>query len=130
MEDRWGWIAAAGALLAPLGAAVANRWRHKDDREKREGDWRERSHQSLFDQQSAQLQAAYKRAAELEAELARVEADRDRGWDVARAWNNKAHELNHVLNNALLHVPEATRPAPYALPTFQGIAGVGEGKER
>ncbi len=130
MEDRWGWIAAAGALLAPLGAAVANWWRHKDDKEKREGDWRERGNQTLFDQQSAQLQAAYKRIGDMEAEFRAMEADRDRGWDVARAWNNKAHEINHKLNNVLLMIPESSRPEPCALPTFQGIARVGEGKER
>ncbi len=123
-------LAAIAALGVPVSAVlvrIVDAWtrgseKRSDDRARQAADYEQR--------RAAEVAEAYRRIAELREENRALEADRDRGWDVARAWNNKAHELNHVLNNALLHVPEATRPAPYALPTFQGIAGVGEGKER
>lgn len=101
MEDRWGWAAAAAALLAPAGAALANWWNRKGAKEQREGDWREKGQQALFTQQGTQLAAAYKRVAELETELARVEADRDQGWGRARAWFDRAHDERHKHSNSL-----------------------------
>jgi hypothetical protein len=35
-----------------------------------------------------------------QARLAEVEQDRDRGWDLARWWNQRAHELRHAGLNA------------------------------
>ena len=128
MEDRWGWIAAAVAAIPAAWAAWLNR---RGAKEQREGDWREKGNQALFDQQSAQLKAAYGRIAELEAERAQeraefrvLEADRDEGWDVGRGWERKAHELCHRLNNLAMRLPEKDRPEPLDLPRFRDIRRV------
>lgn len=38
--------------------------------------------------------------ARTQARLAEMERDRDRGWDLARWWNRRAHELRHAGLNA------------------------------
>lgn len=101
MEERWAWAGAVAALMAPLGAALANWWNRKGAKEQREGDWRERGQQTLFNQQGTQLQGAYQRVKALEAEVARIEGDRDRGWDLARAWNIRAHDERHAHVNTI-----------------------------
>lgn len=52
-----------------------------------------REHADLFDRMRAELQRC-------QARLAEVERDRDRGWDLARWWNRRAHELRHAGVNA------------------------------
>ena len=52
-----------------------------------------REHAELFDRVRAELARAQVRSAELERE-------RDRGWDLARWWNRRAHELRHAGLNA------------------------------
>lgn len=47
----------------------------------------------LFDRLRGELARA-------QARLAEVEQDRDRGWDLARWWNHRAHELRHAGLNA------------------------------
>ncbi len=123
-------LAAIAALGVPVSAVlvrIVDAWtrgseKRSDDRARQAADYEQR--------RAAEVAEAYRRIAELREENRALEADRDRGWDVARAWNNKAHEVNHRLNNVLLMIPESSRPEPCALPTFQGIARVGEEKER
>ncbi len=126
MEDRWGWVAAA---LAAVPAALAAWLNRKGAKEQREGDWREKGQQALFEQQGEQLKAAYKRREELEVELARLEADRDRGWGLARAWFDRAHEERHrhintlqIAMNGPAHDGDMKARAPDPLPAFQAIA--------
>jgi len=52
-----------------------------------------REQSELFDRLRTELARA-------QARLAEVEADRDRGWDLARWWNQRAHELRHDGLNA------------------------------
>ena len=52
-----------------------------------------REHAELFDRVRAELERAQARSAELESA-------RDRGWDLARWWNRRAHELRHAGLNA------------------------------
>lgn len=52
-----------------------------------------RDHADLFDRMRAELLRC-------QARLAEVERDRDRGWDLARWWNRRAHELRHAGVNA------------------------------
>lgn len=47
----------------------------------------------LFDRVRAEL-------IRYQARLIDVERDRDRGWDLARYWNQRAHELRHAGLNA------------------------------
>lgn len=48
-----------------------------------------KEHQDLFDRIRAEL-------GRTEARLAEVERHRDRGWDLARWWNHRAHELRQA----------------------------------
>jgi hypothetical protein len=50
-------------------------------------------HAALFDRLKAELVRVC-------ARLEEVEKDRDRGWDLARWWNRRAHELRHAGLNA------------------------------
>ncbi len=52
-----------------------------------------REQADLFERMRAELQRC-------QARLAEVERDRDRGWDLARWWNRRAHELRHSGVNA------------------------------
>lgn len=52
-----------------------------------------REQTDLFDRMRAELQRC-------QARLAEVDRDRDRGWDLARWWNRRAHELRHAGVNA------------------------------
>lgn len=52
-----------------------------------------RDQAELFDRLRTEL-------ARIQHRLAEVERDRDRGWDLARWWNQRAHELRHAGLNA------------------------------
>lgn len=52
-----------------------------------------REHPDLFDRTRAELLRCH-------ARLQEVERDRDRGWDLARWWNRRAHELRYAGVNA------------------------------
>lgn len=52
-----------------------------------------KEHADLFDRMRAEL-------LRVQARLREVEQDRDRGWDLARWWNRRAHELRHAGLNA------------------------------
>lgn len=70
-------------------------------------------------------------ASQLRLHLA--EADRDFGWNLARGWNTKAHDLWHNLANALQMIPserlelvppERRPKAPELLPGLEELPGV------
>ena len=65
----------------------------------------------LFDRMRAELLRCQGR-------LAEVEHDRDRGWDLARWWNRRAHELRHAGINAqtVAHGLAVTQPIPGGQP--------------
>ena len=104
------WVVAAAAIpSAASGLWVFWRWVvERDDRRATETLTREqalmrdldlqrtalgREHADLFDRMRAELLRT-------QARLQEVERDRDRGWDLARWWNRRAHELRHAGLNA------------------------------
>lgn len=52
-----------------------------------------KEHAELFERLRNELERVHQR-------LSEVEHDRDRGWDLARWWNKRAHELRHAGLNA------------------------------
>ena len=109
MANPW-WVVLVGALPGSVsGAWVALRW-WADRRERRQTAvlTREerlardldaqraalsREHADLFDRMRTELVRCQTRLVELER-------DRDRGWDLARWWHRRAHELRHAGLNA------------------------------
>lgn len=125
MDERTGWLTALAALLGPIGVLIGRWWDRRDSKDKVQIDWREKRENSLFDRQDQQLERAYKRITELEEAERRLEADRDRGWSLARAWFDKAHEVNNLHRNCLNGLSLELRSEWFAkhmyLPTFQNI---------
>lgn len=105
MDERTGWLTAAAALLGPIGVLLSRWWDRRDSRDKTTLDWREKRETHLYDRQDAQLDRAYKRVEELEASERQLEGDRDLAWSVARAWFEKAHEVNHAYRGCLQALP-------------------------
>ncbi len=101
MDEKTGLAAALAAVLGPLGVIIARWWERRSAKEQQQGDWRERGTNTLFDRQSAELARAYTRHRELEAEIARLEADRDKVLEIGRAWHDKAHDMRHDHINTL-----------------------------
>lgn len=105
----WWVVAAASAPSLASGAWVLWRWwfergdkLHGDAAGREQSLMRDlesqraalsRDHAELFDRLRNELERTQKR-------LLAVERDRDRGWDLARWWNQRAHELRHVGLNA------------------------------
>lgn len=104
------WVVAAAALPSTAsGVWVFWRWwaervdKLQDTTVTREQSWaREleaqraalsRDQAELFDRLRTEL-------ARIQSRLAELEQDRDRAWDLARWWNQRAHELRHAGLNA------------------------------
>ena len=128
MGQTWAWVGAVAALLAPLGAVLANWWARQSTAEKQEYEWRDTREVRLYERQGQQLERCYARTTELEEEVARLETDRTRGWELARAWFDRAHEeLHKHRSNLQLALsgkpnPELLRSrAPSNLPSFLDI---------
>ena len=74
-----------------------------------------REHAELFDRMRAELLRC-------QARLAEVEHDRDRGWDLARWWNRRAHELRHAGVNAQAAAQSLAFAAGHPLPPWPDMA--------
>ena len=74
-----------------------------------------REHADLFDRMRAELLRCQSR-------LAEVERDRDRGWDLARWWNRRAHELRHAGVNAQAAAQNLAFAAGHAQPSWPDMA--------
>jgi hypothetical protein len=81
----------------------------------------------LLDRVKAELGRLQTRCADLEKQRDALEADRDRGWDLARWWNKRAHEMRHACANAQtvaqnLLIASGKEPATWpdmSLPNFE-----------
>lgn len=105
----WWVVAAAAVPSAASGLWILWRWLvERGDRRSTETLTREqalmrdldlqraalgREHADLFDRMRNELLRTH-------ARLQEVERDRDRGWDLARWWNQRSHELRHAGLNA------------------------------
>jgi Flp pilus assembly protein TadB len=122
LEERHAWIAATAALMGPVGAALANWWSRKTNQEKHQNDWREQSAKRLSDLQDAALAHLHARIRELEGDVVRMEEERNRGWDRARAAHALCHEINHVLNNTAQKLPPEQRPQRIVVPRLSELS--------
>ena len=104
------WVVLAGAVPS-MASGVWVVWRWTAERAERRERGMETREQRLAQELDAQRAALSREQAELfdrmRAELARcqvrnleLERDRDRGWDLARWWHQRAHELRHAGLNA------------------------------
>lgn len=104
------WVVLAGAVPS-MASGVWVVWRWTAERAERRERGVETREQRLAQELDAQRAALSREQAELfdrmRAELARcqlrnleLERDRDRGWDLARWWHTRAHELRHAGLNA------------------------------
>jgi hypothetical protein len=121
--------ALAGAFLPYLKQKDENKTRIQDDREKMRSNLDARVLAEL-DRLEAKNIRLEKRELDLEAEILKVEKDRDRGWDLARAWHNKSAALWHRLANKITIInglfdlqtaPAALVEKEPPLPPLEGI---------
>ena len=108
-SNPW-WVVAAGALpSAASGAWVVWRWhldrrdRHSEGavtREERLARELEEQRTALSREQANLFDRLRTELTRCQTRLADLERDRDRGWDLARYWNRRAHELRHAGLNA------------------------------
>lgn len=129
------WVVAAGALpSAASGAWVIWRW-HLDRRD-RQADGALTREERLARELEAQRAALSKEQAELfdrlrvelvrcQARLAELERDRDRGWDLTRYWNRRAHELRHAGLNAQTIVAGLCAREELPVPVWPDMSVVG-----
>lgn len=127
-------LAAIAALGVPVSAVlirVVDAWTKGS--EKRSED-RTRQASEFEQRRAAEVAEVYRRLAE-EREANRVlEADRDQGWDLLRAWNEEAHHQRHQHINTLqilmaLRPDEAAARKPPPLPPLRDIRRVEARKE-
>lgn len=86
--SRW-WIDRADRNLVDAG--------RRDDRIAREI---EEQRAALSQEQAELFERIRAELVRYQTRLKDVERDRDRGWDLARYWNQRAHELRHAGLNA------------------------------
>ena len=126
------WVVVMAALpSAASGAWIAYRW-WVDRQDRREGAQvtaaltREERIQRDLETQRAALSADQARVFDqMRAELARLrplleetEYDRDRGWELCRWWNRRAHELRHAGINAQQIASNLAMAAGHDLPAW------------
>lgn len=107
--NAW-WVVVVGALPSiASGAWVFWRWHaerkdRRDEsqltREGRLGRELEAERAALSKEQAALFDRLRGELARCQSRLMDLERDRDRGWDLARFWNRRAHELRHAGLNA------------------------------
>lgn len=112
MEQATGpwWIVVLSAMPSIGGGMwVAWRWmlERKDRRQDATLTREERAHRDLESQRAALSADQARMFDQMRTEIARlrplleaVEYDRDRGWELCRWWNRRAHELRHAGLNA------------------------------
>lgn len=110
----WTVIASAIPGISLAGMAVwkvYQEWRKEhphdgiEDRDEREARYVERERERLDRRSDAYIDR-------IERECDELRFDRDRGWNLARWWENKAHMLWLDLTNARFSLGEFTTPPP------------------
>lgn len=105
----WWVVAAAAVPSTASGMWVIWRWwvertdRHVDgevSRGERRAIEMEAQRSALSREQAELFDRLRNECVRCQTRLTEVERDRDRGWDLARLWNRRAHELRHAGLNA------------------------------
>ena len=94
-----GAISAVGLWINARGGWAATRATTADKAAEREAADRARVVSTMDARQSALMDRQDREVERLNRRCEECEADRDRGWDLARAWNTRAHKLWHEVNN-------------------------------
>ena len=125
-------IAAAVAAIPSLGMWLWNWVQRRDNRDDKRAEQRDRRDASLYERLLGQTDRAEKRLAEMEAELRRLEEERDRGWALAWAWFNRAQELRHTMVVLLWDVRdrESGTPLRDSIPTLPAFRDILNGKDK
>ena len=113
-----GAISAVGLWINARGGWAATRATTADRVAEREAADRARVVSTMDARQTALMDRQDREVERLNRRCEECEADRDRGWDLARAWRTCADDLWHELNNARM---AAGDPRPPRLPGLEEI---------
>lgn len=122
-----GIISAIGLWLNARGAWMSTRATTQDKRDERETSERANVLAALDARQTAWINRQDQELEKVRRRVEEIEAERERAWQLARAWNAKAHELRHEINNsrqiamALRGDREVTWPLNPLLPGLEEI---------
>lgn len=122
-----GVISAVGLWLNARGAWLSTRATTQDKRDERETSERANVLAALDARQTAWINRQDQELEKVRRRVEELEAERERIWQLARAWNAKSHELRHEINNsrqvaiALLGSREFAWPANPLLPGLEEI---------
>jgi len=125
ISDVWTAAAAAIPTVGLVAAAIWKSYREWRAVHPREDNWQdiearslERRRETLDRASEAYLDRLERDVRRLEEENEDLRFDRDRGWNLARWWETKAHELRHELANVLF-ITHMTERMPPRLPGLE-----------
>ncbi len=95
-----GVISAVGLWLNARGAWLSTRAASQDKRGEREASERTNVLAALDARQTAWINRQDQELEKVRRRVEELEVDRERVWQLARAWSAKAHELRHEVNNS------------------------------
>ena len=95
-----GVISAVGLWLNARGAWINTQASSQDKRGEREATERANVLAALDARQTAWINRQDQELEKVRGRVEELEGEREHAWEMARAWNAKAHELRHEINNS------------------------------
>lgn len=95
-----GVISAFGLWLNARGAWLSTHATTQDKRDERETSERANVLAALDARQTAWINRQDQELEKVRRRVEEIEEERERAWQLARAWSAKAHELRHEINNS------------------------------